>query len=142
MEWEKVVDKIRDLILGEIREELRDFKATVSGQPSGFALAIQSINARMESIESRQSNIESELRDIRRAIYETNKRIDELRVELKTEIMQNTQRIDDTNKRIDDLFIEVANIRGDLNKALSQKEVIDDLITRVQRLEDRVLTAA
>jgi len=149
MEWEKVVDKIKDLILGEIREELRDFKATVSGQPSGFALAIQSINARIESIESRQSNIESELRDIRRAIYETNKRIDELRVELKTEIMMNTQRIDETNKRIDEtnkhidnLYIEVANIRGDLNKALSQKEVIDDLITRVQRLEDRVLTAA
>ncbi|GAQ94538.1 hypothetical protein TAGGR_1722 [Thermodesulfovibrio aggregans] len=68
MEWEKVVDKIRDLILREIKEELRDFKATISGQLSGFALAIQSINARMESIESRQSNIESELRDITRAI--------------------------------------------------------------------------
>jgi peptidoglycan hydrolase CwlO-like protein len=142
MEWEKVVDNIRDLILGDIREELIDFKATVSGQLSGFALAIQSINAGIQSIESRQSNIESELRDIRRAIYETNKRIDELRVELKTEIMQNNQRIDETNKHIDNLYIEVANIRGDLNKALSQKEVIDDLITRVQRLEDRVLTAA
>ncbi|MCX7966653.1 MAG: hypothetical protein N2596_08525, partial [Syntrophorhabdaceae bacterium] len=69
-------------------------------------------------------------------------RIDNLRVELKQEIMLNNQRIDETNKRIDDLYMVVANIRGDLNKALSQKEVIDDVLIRVQRLEDKVLAAA
>ncbi|GAB5045798.1 coiled-coil domain-containing protein [Thermodesulfovibrio sp. TK110] len=170
MEWEKVVDRIRDLILGEIKEELRDFKATVTGQLQGFTIAIESINGRMNSIESRmgslesrQANIESELKDIRRSIDETNKRIDEtnkridetnnrideLRVELKTEIMMNTQRIDETNKRIDEtnkrideLFLEVSKIRGDLNKALSQKEAIDDMRLRIQRLEDKVLVAA
>ncbi|MEZ0344715.1 MAG: hypothetical protein ABWJ99_07960, partial [Caldimicrobium sp.] len=82
-------------------------------------------------------------------IDETNKRIDELRAELKGEIMANTlridetnKRIDETNKRIDELFLEVSKIRGDLKKALSQKEVIDDMLTRIQRLEAKVLEAA
>ncbi|MGB9823463.1 MAG: hypothetical protein ACPLRL_08660, partial [Thermodesulfovibrio sp.] len=75
-------------------------------------------------------------------IDDTNKRIDELRVELKTEIMMNTQRIDETNARLDELFLEASKIRADLNKALSQKEAIDDMRLRIQRLEDKVLTAA
>ncbi len=145
MEWEKIAEKIRDLVLGEIKEEFRDFKASVTGELSGFRLAIESLNARMMAMESRQANVENELRDIRRSIDETNRRIDEtnkridgLRVELKTEIMANTARIDETNKRIDVLFLEVAEIRGDLKKAISNKEILHDLIFRVERLETKV----
>jgi chromosome segregation ATPase len=152
MEWEKIAEKIRDLVLGEIKEEFRDFKASVTGELSGFRLAIESINARMGAIESRQSNMENELRDIRRSIDETNKRIDETRVELKTEIMANTARIDETNKRIDEtnkridetnkridaLYLEVAEIRGDLKKAISDKEILHDMIFRIERLETKV----
>jgi chromosome segregation ATPase len=153
MEWEKIAEKIRDLVLGEIKEEFRDFKASVTGELSGFRLAIESINARMGAIESRQSNMENELRDIRRSIDETNKRIDETnkridetnkridetRVELKAEIMANTARIDETNKRIDTLYVEVAEIRGDLKKAISDKEILHDLIFRIERLETKVV---
>ncbi|MCX7965693.1 MAG: hypothetical protein N2596_03610 [Syntrophorhabdaceae bacterium] len=149
MEWEKIMEKLKDMILGEIKEEFREFKSTVSGQLQGFALAIETMNSRMSGIESRMSSMESDIRDLRKAIDETNKRIDDLRVELKAEIMLNTQRIDETNKRIDetnkridDIYLEVSNIRGDLNKALSRKEVIDDVLIRVQRLEDKVLAAA
>jgi hypothetical protein len=38
--------------------------------------------------------------------------------------------------------MEVSKIRGDLNKALSQKVVFDDVLLRVQRLEGRILKAA
>jgi chromosome segregation ATPase len=145
MEWEKIAEKIRDLVLGEIKEEFRDFKASVTGELSGFRLAIESVNARMGAIESRQSNMENELRDIRRSIEETNKRIDETRFELKTEIMANTarideinKRIDETNKRIDALYLEVAEIRGDLKKAISDKEILHDMIFRIERLETKV----
>lgn len=138
VEWEKIAEKIRDLVLGEVKEEFRDFKASVTGELAGFRLAIESINARMGTIESRQSNMENELRDIRRSIDETNKRIDELRVELKTEIMANTARIDETNKRIDALYLEVSDIRGDLKKAISDKEILHDIIFRVERLETKV----
>ncbi|MCX7793158.1 MAG: hypothetical protein N2257_01945 [Thermodesulfovibrionales bacterium] len=148
MEWEVVAEKVRDIILGELREEFRDFKSTVTGQLSGFALAISSLESRMAGLESRMTNIESDLRDLRRSLDDTNKRIDELRAELKSEIMLNTQRIDDTNKRIDEmnkrideLYIEVSHIRGDLNRALSQKELIDDVLIRIQRLEGKVWAA-
>lgn len=46
--------------------------------------------------------------------------------------------LDDTNKRIDTLYLEISEIKGDLNKALSDKEIINDLIFRVQRLETKV----
>jgi len=152
VEWEKIAEKIKDIVIGEVKEELRDFKVSVTGELAGFRLAIESINARMGTIESRQSNMENELRDIRRSIDETNKRIDELRVELKTEIMANTTRIDETNKRIDDtnkriddtnkridaLYLEVSDMRGDLKKAISDKEILHDIIFRVERLETKV----
>ncbi|MEZ0344718.1 MAG: hypothetical protein ABWJ99_07975 [Caldimicrobium sp.] len=185
MDLEKLVEKLKELIISEIKEEFKEFKATVSGQLEGFRLAIESMNARM-------TNLEGEVRDLRRALDETNKRIDEtnkridetnkridetnkrleefkddtlkrfdtlrsetiklyneLRSELKGEIIANTlridetnKRIDETNKRLDDLFLEVAKIRSDLSQALSQKGVIEDMLTRIQRLEAQVLKAA
>ena len=178
MDLEKLVEKLKELIISEIKEEFKEFKATVSGQLEGFRLAIESMNARM-------TNLEGEVRDLRRALDETNKRIDEtnkridetnkridetnkrleefkddilkrfdtlrsetiklyneLRSELKGEIIANTLRIDETNKRLDDLFLEVAKIRSDLSQALSQKGVIEDMLTRIQRLEAQVLKAA
>jgi tetrahydromethanopterin S-methyltransferase subunit G len=84
--------------------------------------------------------MEQELRNIRRSIDDTNKRIDETRAELKQEIMQNTLRIDETNKRIDALYLETSEIRGDLKKALSDKEILHDVIFRIERLETKVVT--
>jgi peptidoglycan hydrolase CwlO-like protein len=167
MEWEKIAERIRDLILGEIKEEFKDFKNTVTGQLAGFQIAIESMNARMAAIENRmtamenrQINIENELRQIRKSIDdtnkriddtnkridETNKRIDNLDWKLSTRIdnlnAQLSARIDETNQRIDQLYIEISSIKAELKKALSQKEVIDDVLIRIQRLEDKVLTPA
>lgn len=122
------------MILGEVKEEFRDFRASVTGELSGFRLAVESLNARMGAMESRQSNIENELRDIRRSIDETNKRIDALYLE----IGETNKRIDETNKRIDSLYLEVAEIRGDLKKAISNKETLHDLMFRVERLESKI----
>ena len=52
--------------------------------------------------------------------------------------MQNTMRNDELNRRVDELYIQLSHIRGDLNRALSQKEVIEDVLTRIQRLELKV----
>jgi len=167
MEWEKIAERIRDLILGEIKEQFKDFKNTVTGQLAGFQIAIESMNARMAAIENRmtamenrQINIENELRQIRKSIDdtnkriddtnkridETNKRIDDLDWKLSTRIdnlnAQLSARIDETNQRIDQLYIEISSIKAELKKALSQKEVIDDVLIRIQRLEDKVLTPA
>ncbi len=166
MEIEKILDKIRDLIVGEMKEEFKIFRESVRGELAGFRLAI-------ESMDRRVSSMGDEIREIRKSmgvltqridetnkridetnkrIDDTNKRIDELRAELKAEIMQNTarideinkridetnKRIDDTNKRIDALYIETSKIREDLNKALSERRVIDDILTRIQRMEEKV----
>lgn len=152
MEWEKIAEKLRDMIIGEIKEEFKEFRASVTGELSGFRIALEALIAR-------QNSMENEIKELRKAIDETNKRIDELRIELKTEIMKNTERIDETNKRIDEtnkriddtnkriddtnqrideLYLISSHIRADLNKALSEKKVIDDMLTRIQRLEEKV----
>ena len=150
MDMDKIIEKMRDVILGELKQEFAQFRASVTGELSGFRVAIESISAR-------QSSIETDLREIRKSIEqvrselsaridETNKRIDETRTELgaridevrselKVEIMKNTERIDKVNARMDATFFEVSKLRGDLEKALSQKVIIDDLVVRVKRLE-------
>ncbi len=141
MEWEKIAEKVGDLVLGQIKEEFKEFRASVTGELNGFRLAIESMNARMAALESRQGQFQDELRDIRRAIDETNKRIDETNKridETNKRIDETNQRIDETNQRIDNLYLEMSEMRGDLNVALSQKKVMDDLIVRVQRLETKM----
>ncbi|MDZ7761310.1 MAG: hypothetical protein U5L00_13785 [Desulfovermiculus sp.] len=195
MDLDKAVDKIRDAVVGELKEEFREFRAAVTGELAGYRVAIESLTAR-------QTGMESELRDIRHSIDQTNRRIDqtnermddmkseltaridqtrsdltaridetraelkteiaknteridetnkridetrsdltaridETRSELKAEIAKNTERIDETNKRIDGLLMDVSEIKGDLNRALSEKMVVDDLVQRVSRLEAR-----
>lgn len=155
MEIEKILEKFKEAIIGEVKAELREFKATVTGQLEGYKVALEAMNGRM-------SAIEADIRDLRRTLENTNKRIDdtnkriddtnlridetnrkidELRVELRDEIRKNTDRIDETNKRIDQLYLELSDIKGDLREALSRKEIIDDVLIRVQRLEEKVLAA-
>ncbi len=124
MDLERLAEKIRDIVLGEMRDEFREFRASVTGELSGFRIALESINAR-------QTNLENELRDIRKAIDETNKKIDNVRDYL-------LSRLDETNKRIDTLYLEVSEMRGDLKKAISDKEIIHDMIFRIERLESKI----
>ncbi len=145
MDLEKIAEKLKDLILGDLKEEFKEFKNSVTGELAGYRLAIESINGRI-------ANLEEEVRDLRRALNETNKRIDETRAELKLEIAKNTERMDHLNSRVDSLSLrvdnlsselskvkdELANIRIDLNRALSQKEIVNDLLIRVERLEARL----
>lgn len=110
MEIEEIAEKLRDLIIGEIREEFRKFKSSGTGKHAGYRLATGSMNAMIAVIEARQAALDSEISNIR-------KLIDDLRAELMAEIMFNTQRKDDTNKKIDDLMIEVSHIRGRSKKS-------------------------
>ncbi|MFN3477964.1 MAG: coiled-coil domain-containing protein, partial [bacterium] len=104
-----IAEKVKEIITAEVRQELRDFKNTVSGQLEGFKLAI-------ESISERQSNVESEVRNINQKIEtmfmqlsnridETNKRIDEA-----------NKRIDETNNKIEKMFMQLNNRIDEVNK--------------------------
>lgn len=168
MDLERAVERIRDAVVGELKEEFKEFRAAVTGELAGYRVAIESLTAR-------QTGMESELRDIRHSIEQTNRRIDETnkcmdevktdltsridetrsdltaqivetRSELKAEVAKNTERIDetnkrigDTNKRIDGLMMDVSEIKGELSRALSEKVVVDDLVQRVSRLEARTV---
>ncbi|MFN3947352.1 MAG: coiled-coil domain-containing protein [Aquificaceae bacterium] len=169
MDLEKLAERLKDLILGELKKEFREFKAIVSGELAGFRLVAEPLNQRMASLEARQNNLEEELREVKRLLEYINQRIDETRTELKAEIAQNTQRIDEVNKRLDYtnmridetraelkaeimrvnqrideinkrldyVYMELSHIKGDLNKALSQKKIIEDMLVRIQRLETK-----
>jgi hypothetical protein len=53
-------------------------------------------------------------------------------------IDETNRRIDETNQRIDVLYLQTGEIIGDLKKAISDKEILHDLIFRVERLETKV----
>lgn len=149
MDIEKLAEKIRDIVLGEIKDEFKIFRASVTGELSGFRLALESINAR-------QTNIENEMRDLRRAIEETNKKIDDVKDYLLSKIEETNKRIDETNnridkirdylisriddvnKRLDTLYLEVSEMRAELKKAISDKEIIHDMLFRIERLESKI----
>ncbi|MEZ0343224.1 MAG: hypothetical protein ABWJ99_00235, partial [Caldimicrobium sp.] len=95
MDLEKIAEKLKDLILGDLREEFKEFKNSVTGELAGFRLVLESINGRI-------ANLEEEVRDLRRALNETNTRIDETN----KRIDETNKRIDETNKRIDETRAE------------------------------------
>ncbi|MDZ7761341.1 MAG: hypothetical protein U5L00_13950 [Desulfovermiculus sp.] len=164
MDLDRAVERIREAVVGELKEEFKEFRAAVTGELAGYRVAIESLTAR-------QTGMESGLRDICHSIEQTNKRIDETnnridetnkridqtrseltsridetRSELKELIAKNTERIDEynrrideTNKRIDGIMMDVSEIKGELNRALSEKVVVDDLVQRVSRLEARTV---
>lgn len=141
MDIEKLTQAIKDIVIGELKQEFKEFRTEVRGELAGYRLAIESLSERMK-------NIEDDIRDIRIAIVETNKRIDETnkridetnkRVEeVKDSLLARIdKRMDDANRRIDHLYMEVSGIRGDLKKALADKVVIEDMILRIERLEEK-----
>ncbi|MDW8136795.1 MAG: hypothetical protein RMI74_08425, partial [Thermodesulfobacterium sp.] len=88
IDLEKLLTKFKEAIVSEVKEEIREFKASVNGTLEGFRLAIVSMDKRL-------SNMEQEIRSLRAELNETrnylNQRIDET-----------NKRIDETNKRIDE----------------------------------------
>ncbi|MBO8180827.1 MAG: hypothetical protein H0Z19_10205 [Archaeoglobus sp.] len=138
MDAQQIAEKVRDLIMGAMREEFREFKAEVRGQLEGFRLAIETMNKRMDAIERRMDSLE-------RRIDETNKKIDYVRDELTARIDETNKRIDETNKRIDILSTRLEeNTRGlgelkaEIAALRSRQEIIEDLVRRVRKLEDKV----
>ncbi|MGC9120350.1 MAG: coiled-coil domain-containing protein, partial [Sulfurihydrogenibium sp.] len=103
MDIDKLVEKIKDAITGELRSELNLFKAEVSSQLKGFSLAIESMNARLNNVENDIRSLRQELIDTR--TYLDNK-IENVRDELSDKITHLEHylnlRIDETNKRIDE----------------------------------------
>jgi chromosome segregation ATPase len=164
MDIEKLTQAIKDIVIGELKQEFKEFRTEVRGELAGYRLAIESLSERMK-------NIENDIRDIRRAIGETNKKIDEVKDSLSVKIDEVKDslsvridevkdslsvridsllvridevkdslsvRIDSLSVRIDDLYMEVSEIKGDLKKALADKVVIEDMILRIERLEEKV----
>lgn len=202
MDWEKGMEKLRDMIVGEMRQEFKEFKSAVTGELSGYRIALESLSARMTNMEnelratrtdltSRIENVRTEISDKIDAVRselsdkidsvrselkaeidatraelkteiidvrtelsdkietvrselsgkidtvrsELKAEIDTTRTELKAEIRENTRRIDTCNNRIDALQFEFIQVRERLDKAISQKVLVEDLAVRVTSLE-------
>ncbi|WP_297887378.1 hypothetical protein [Sulfurihydrogenibium sp.] len=132
MDIDKIVEKLKEAITGEIKTEFSLFKAEVSGQLKGFALAIENMNVRL-------SNVESDLRHIREELKETNKRIDDVRTELTARIDETNKRIDETNKRIDDIRAELTARIDETNKRIDEtNKRIDETNKRIDETNKRI----
>ncbi len=147
----KIIDAIKNAIISEIRDELKEFKASVTGELSGFRLAIQSISERQTSIEANIHNLKSELKqeiqqvrselkqEIQQVRSELKQEIQEVRSELKQEIQLNTLRIDETNKRIDETNKRIDILTIETNKKIDLlNQRIDDTNKRIDELTKEV----
>jgi len=119
MDVQKIIDGVREAVMGEMSREFREFRADVRGQLEGFRLAIDTMNKRLDSIESRLSNVENDVRALNLRLDETNKRIDGIYTGL-------VERI----RELGGLKAEVAALRA--------RQELEDLIERVRRLEEKV----
>ncbi|MFN3478062.1 MAG: hypothetical protein ACK4ZM_01690, partial [bacterium] len=63
-----IAEKVKEIITAEVKQELRDFKNTVSGQLEGFKLAIEGVKLAIENVTERQNSLESEVRNINQKI--------------------------------------------------------------------------
>ena len=50
MDAQQIAEKVRDPIMGSIREEFREFKAEVRGQLEGFSKAIEGFSTAIETM--------------------------------------------------------------------------------------------
>jgi chromosome segregation ATPase len=96
---------------------------------------MDSLTARIDETNKRIDAVREELTA---KIDETNKRIDTATHEL-------TARIDETNKRIDVLSTrleentrELGELKAEIVALRSRQEIIEDLVRRVRKLEDKV----
>jgi chromosome segregation ATPase len=182
MDAQQIAEKVRDLLMGAMKEEFREFKAEVRGQLEGFKVAIETMNKRMDALERRMDSLEKRIDETNKRIDsfreeltvridsfreeltvridsvreeltvridETNKRIDSFREELTKRIdsvrEELTVRIDETNKRIDVLSArleentrELGELKAEIATLRSRQEIIEDLVRRIRRLEERV----
>lgn len=51
LDGERIVNMIEEVIVGEIKEEFEEFKASVKGTLEGFKRALSSMNDRLTNIE-------------------------------------------------------------------------------------------
>ncbi len=63
----QIAEKVRDLILGSIREEFKEFKAEVRGQLEGYSKAIEGMKMAMDSMNKRIDSVEKRLDSIDRS---------------------------------------------------------------------------
>jgi len=117
---QQIAEKVRDLLMGAIREEFREFKAEVRGQLEGFRLAIETMNKRLDSIERRLDNLE-------KRVDETNQRIDRLT----DVIISLSTRVDRLAERVEENTIELKELKA-------KEKIIEDILRRLQKLEDHV----
>ena len=126
MDKEGVVTAIKNFILPELKE-IKDNQAKMS--------------IRLDAVEKRLSDINGHLVDQSRRIDETNKRIDEVRIELSERIdevrTELTARIDATNNRIDQLTFQVGKIAQEMERIKREESVTSDILTRLRTLEQK-----
>ncbi|WP_457550263.1 hypothetical protein [Archaeoglobus sp.] len=131
---QQIAEKVGDLILGSIKEELKEFRAEVGGQLEGFRIAIESMNKRMDGIERRLSNLEDEMRALKNELILIHRRIDKTN--------QRIDRLADTvtllSSRIDKLAERVEVNTIELRELKAKGKVIEDILRRLKKLEDRV----
>ncbi|MCX7870126.1 MAG: hypothetical protein N2485_00910 [bacterium] len=153
-----------DNFRSEISGQLEGFKLALNSIEN----RMNSIENRMNSIENRMNNVEDridrlrvELNDkidklrneldskidkvdtkIDKVSNELDGKINSLRTELITlindtrneilkKVFENTQRIDELNRRIDSIYVSVG-------EAVNYKQLVDDLLIRMQRMETKL----
>ncbi len=122
---QQIAEKVRDLLLGELRDEFKEFKAEVRGQLEGFRLAIETMNRRLDSLEM---NINKRIDSVERRLANIENEVRSLRGEMSA-----------LNRRVDDLVKELSEVKVELKELKARDEIIQDLVRRISKLEEKIM---
>ena len=103
------------------------------------------MNSLVLRIDETNGKIDAINQELSKRIDETNRKIDTINQELNKRIDETNKRIDAlskrldrTNKRTDDVVSEFSEIKADLREMKTRDKIMNDLIKRIQKLEDKV----
>lgn len=104
------------------------------------------IHVRLDNLNQRLDDTNMRLDDVNRRIDDVHKRIDDviasnarrmdaLKVEFRTGLAANTRKTEEMNGLWQPVLMQLAAMQANLKGAVAQKEIIDDVLVRLRRLE-------
>jgi len=139
-------DAVREVIKELLIPELNEIKANgyrLEGRVDEISSRIGDTNLQLvelgRRIDETNNRIDAVREELTHKIDETNNRIDTINADLTARMDAQTARIDSQTARIDVLSEQVTELRMDFAEFKGREKLIEDLTTRVNRLENKII---
>ncbi len=146
---EAILNGVREIIVKEVKGDLENLKERVSlleVSITVFKSALNSMGTAIQTLACRIANLERSYQLLReemnRRFDQQDAKIESLRDEMHEEVkslrVDMNRRFELQGEKLDSLNDKMHNLAIDVAKALNTKRFIEDVLERINRLEDKV----